>query len=77
MLPHRTQAKQHDDEVDSSANANPRLPQAQFSLPQVANPQANLVVPRQALPHSNTGHPLVIPVIPIVPTVLVASTFVP
>ena len=32
MLPLRTQSKQHDDEVDSSANATPRPPQAQFSF---------------------------------------------
>ena len=38
MPPLRTQAKQHDAEVDSSANVSPRPPQAQFSLPQVANP---------------------------------------
>ena len=38
MLPLQRQAKQHDDDVDSSANANPQPPQAQFSLPQAADP---------------------------------------
>ena len=33
MLSLRTQAKQHDDEGESSANAKAQLPQAQISLP--------------------------------------------
>ena len=38
MLPLRTCAKQHDDEVDSVANANPQPSQAQLFLPQVDVP---------------------------------------
>ena len=38
MLPLRTQPKQHGDEVDLSANANPQPLQAQFSVPQAADP---------------------------------------
>ena len=33
MLPPRARAKQHDEEVGSSANTNPQSPQAQFPLP--------------------------------------------
>ena len=38
MLPLRTWAKQHDDEVDSVANANPQPPQAQLPFPQIDVP---------------------------------------
>ena len=52
-----TWAKQHDDQVDSSANASPQLHQVQFSPPQRRTPQAKPMAPRQTLPHTNTGHP--------------------
>ena len=68
MLPLRTRAEQHDDEVDSSANANPQPLQAQFPLPQEEvpspprrTPQAKLMGPRWSLPHSNTVYTLVGP----------------
>ena len=77
MLPFTTQDKHHVDDGDSSANASPQSPQAQFSLPQVANPAGEAVVPRQTLSHPNTGHPLVILALPIIPTISVASTSVP
>ena len=38
MLPLRTWAKQHDEEVDSVANVNPQPPQAQLPLPQIDIP---------------------------------------
>ena len=38
MLSLWPRARQHDDEVDSSVNANPQLPQARILLPQVADP---------------------------------------
>ena len=44
MLPLRTWAKQHDEEVDSVANVNPQPPQAQLPLPQTDIP---LPPPRQ------------------------------
>jgi hypothetical protein len=66
MLPLRTRAKQHDDEVGSSANANPQPPQAQLLLSQVEvpsppprPPQAKPMVPRRILPLPDTVHPLV------------------
>ena len=48
MLPLRTQAKQHDDEVDSSANANPGHLTLNSHFPRWRTAQANPVVPRQA-----------------------------
>ena len=77
MLALQTQAKQHVNDGDSSANASPQSPQARFSLPQVADPAGEAVVPRQTLSHYNTGHPLVIPALLIIPTISVASTSVP
>ena len=38
MLLLRARAMQHGDEVDSSANSNLQVPQAQLPLPQVDNP---------------------------------------
>lgn len=68
MLPLRARAKRHDDEVGSSANANPQSPQAQFPLPQMEvpspplrPPQAKPVVPRRILPHPDASHLLVSP----------------
>ena len=56
-------AKQHNNEVDSSANANPQAPQAQFPLEVPSPPgQAPLVkpiLPSRILPRSDTSHPLV------------------
>jgi len=69
MFPLRTRAKQHEDEVGSSANANPQPPQPQLPLPQVEvtsppprPPQAKPMVPRRILPHPDNSHPLVSPV---------------
>ena len=56
---------------------NPRPPQAQFSLPPGGGPQAKPVVSHQALLLSNSGYPLVISVISVIPTVPIASTSVP
>ena len=68
MLPLRARAKRHDDEVGSSANANPQPPQTQFPLPQMEvpscplrPPQAKPIDPRRILPHPNTSHLLVSP----------------
>jgi len=65
----KTRAKQHDDEVSSSANATPQPPQRQLTLPQVEvpwppprPPQAKPMVPRRMLPNPDTSHPLVSPV---------------
>ena len=43
-------------------------------FPRRRTPQAKPVVPHQTLPHSNTGHSLIIPAIPVIPTVPVVST---
>ena len=68
MLPLRTWAKQHDDEVDSFANANLQPPQAQLPLPQVGfppppprPPQAKPMVPRRILLHHDTSYSLINP----------------
>ena len=68
MLPLRVRAMKNDDEVDSSANANPQLPQVQLPLPQVDDPsppprppQTKQMVPRRFLPHPDTSHPFVTP----------------
>ena len=64
----RTWAKQHDDEVDSVANANPQPPWAQLPLPQVdvpppppRPPQAKPIMPRWTLLHDDTSYSLISP----------------
>ena len=58
----RSRAKQHDGEADSSANANLSRLNLNSQFPRQQTPHAKPMVLRQALPHSNTGHFLVIPV---------------
>ena len=62
MLSLRSRARQHDDEADSSANTNLSRPKLNSQFPRQQTPDAKPMVLRQALPHSNTGHFLVIPV---------------
>ena len=63
----RTWAKQHDDEVDSFANANPQPPQAplprlQEGFPRLPQPpQAKPIVPRRTILHHDTSYSLINP----------------
>ena len=85
MLPLRTRAGQHDDEVDSSTNATPQSLQAQFPLPKAEvpspprrTPQAKSIAPRWTLPQSDTGHTLVGPATqPLVGHIQTASNTLP
>ena len=68
MLLLRARALQHGDEVDSSANANLQLPQAQLPLLQVDDPsrpprppQARQIVPCRILPHPDSSYPITSP----------------
>ena len=60
MLPLGTQGKQE-------MMVSTPLQMLTYHFPRRRTPQAKPVVPRHALPHSNSGHPLDIPVIPTIP----------
>ena len=62
----RTWARQHDDEVDSFASANPQPPQLHFlfcrrAFPRLPRPQAKPIVPRRTIPHHDTSYSLINP----------------